>query len=127
MPTSHYRLAGGFIGLAGSLIGAGGAGLLVPFLTKRGLSMAQCSGNSTVVGVPLAVAGHDCLRHCSPARCRVPPCWVTFSCPRSSASVWAALLAAPVGARLSKRVPAIALKRAFSLALLALAIKLTVD
>ena len=57
VPKSTYRLAGGFIGLAGSLIGAGGTGLLVPFLTKRGHSMAHAVATSTVVGEPLSVLG----------------------------------------------------------------------
>ena len=125
VPTSRYRLAGGFIGLAGSVIGAGGAGLLVPFLTRHGYSMASAVATSTVVGLPVSVlgtiayatqpsmgSGNAMLGHV------FLPAFVGISL--------GSVLSAPVGARLSKRLPANALKRGFALVLLALAIKLTV-
>ena len=126
VPTSHYRLAGGFIGLAGSLIGAGGTGLLVPFLTKRGHSMANAVATSTVVGVPLSVLGTMAYAAQPSTIAGVTMVGHVFL-PAFIGLSLGSVVAAPVGARLSKRVPAIALKRAFSLALLALAIKLTVD
>ena len=38
-----YRTAGGLIGMAGSLIGAGGGIFMVPFLSSRGHKMAKAS------------------------------------------------------------------------------------
>ena len=125
VPTSRYRLAGGFIGLAGSLIGAGGTGLLVPFLTKRGHSMAHAVATSTVVGVPLSVLGtmaYAAQPSSVPGIAMVGHVFLPAFVGISLGSV----ISAPLGARLSKRLPAIALKRAFALALLGLAIKLTV-
>ena len=126
LPTSRYRVAGGFVGLVGSLIGAGGAGLLVPFLTKRGHSMAHAVATSTVVGLPLSVLGtiaYAAQPSTVPGVAMVGHVFVPAFIGLSLGSV----ISAPVGARLSNRVPAIASKRAFALALLGLAIKMTAD
>ena len=124
VPASRYRLAGGLIGLAGSLIGAGGAGLLVPFLTRRGHSMTNAVATSTVVGLPLSVLGtiaYATQPSTVPGAAMLGHVFLPAFVGLSLGSV----VSAPVGARLSQRLPAIALKRAFALALLGLVIKLT--
>ena len=125
MPMSRYRLAGGFIGLAGSLIGAGGAGLLVPFLTKRGHSMPNAVATSTVVGLPVSVLGTIAYA-AQPSTVPDVAMLGHVFLPAFVGISLGSVISAPVGARLSRRLPANALKRAFALALLGLTVKLIV-
>jgi len=125
VPTSRYRVGGGFIGLAGSVIGAGGAGLLVPLLTRHGFSMANAVATSTVVGLPVSMLGAIAYATQPSMGSGVAMLGHVFL-PAFVGIGLGSVISAPLGARLSRRLPANALKRGFALVLLALAIKLTV-
>ncbi|AVW91078.1 sulfite exporter TauE/SafE family protein [Celeribacter baekdonensis] len=53
----HYRLVGGAIGLAASVIGAGGGVFMVPFLSSRGHPMPKAVATSTLIGLPVSILG----------------------------------------------------------------------
>lgn len=119
----QYRLVGGFIGIAGSLIGAGGGIFMVPFLNNRGHSMPRAVAVSTTVGLPVTVLGS----------------LVYATQPSPTTSTWmlgyivvpaflglslGSLVSAPIGARLASKVPSETLKIGFAVLLLILAIKM---
>lgn len=121
-PKSRYRAAGGFIGLAGSLIGAGGGGLLVPFLTKHGLSMAKAVATSTVVGFPISVLGTVAYA-AQPSDVPNTAMLGHVYLPAFAGISLGSVIAAPLGAWCASRVPGETLKRVFAIALLVLAAK----
>ena len=124
-PTTrlHYRAAGGAIGLAASVIGAGGGVLMVPFLSSRGHAMPKAVATSTLIGLPVSVAG--ALIHA--ARPAVLPQAMMLGdifLPAMAGLALGSVIGAPLGARLSGRVPATALKRGFAAVLLVVAASL---
>ncbi|WP_313273889.1 sulfite exporter TauE/SafE family protein [Stenotrophomonas sp.] len=124
LPSSpRYRVAGGTIGMAGSLIGAGGGIFMVPFLHRHGHDMASAVATSTVIGLPVSILGT--LVYASQSNPGATPTTVGYIfLPALVGVSFGSILGAPLGARWASRVPAHALKRIFAVALLALAIKL---
>lgn len=121
-PTSDntYRAAGGAIGVAGALIGAGGGVFMVPFLSSRGWNMVRAVATSATIGLPVTLFGF------------------AFHAVRSLDGISApmlgsvhiqaliglglgSLIGAPFGARLATRMPGDALKKGFAVVLLVLA------
>ena len=60
---SASPLVGGGIGLIASMVGAGGAFMTVPFMTACNVPMRNCVATSAALGLPIAAAGDDRLRH----------------------------------------------------------------
>lgn len=113
---------GAGIGFISALVGAGGAFLSVPFMTRHGVHLREAVGTSAAIGFPVAlgatagavIAGLDV-----PAS--VPGTIGYLYVPGILVIALASVLLAPVGARAAQRLPVQALKRVFALMLLALA------
>ncbi len=128
-PTTrlHYRAAGAAIGLAASVIGAGGGVLMVPFLSSRGHAMPKAVATSTLIGLPVSVAG-ALIHAAQPVALHMAlPQALTLGdifLPAMAGLALGSVIGAPLGARLSGRVPATALKRGFAAVLLVVAASL---
>ncbi len=120
-----YRLGGALIGLAGSFIGAGGGVLMVPFLSGRGHPMTRAVATSTAIGLPVTVAG-ALLYTALGLRDGVDlPGQIGYlHLPALLEIGVASALTAPLGAKLSARLPGPLLKRIFALLLIPLALKI---
>ncbi|ACO76482.1 hypothetical protein AvCA_02210 [Azotobacter vinelandii CA] len=121
-----YRSAGGLIGIAGSLIGAGGGVFMVPFLNRIGHAMPRAVATSTTIGLPVTVFA--AIVHASQSS---PPgdsaMLGHIYLPAFIGLGLGSVLTAPLGARFSSRVPAELLKRVFAWLLIALVVKLALS
>jgi len=132
-PKAHRELpgklgtgiAGAGIGALSSLAAIGGGAMTVPFLTWCNVSVRQAVGTSSAVGFPIALGGTvgyilnglsiDTLPVGSLGFIYLPALlWVAT----------ASTLMAPIGARLTHRLPAIVLRRVFAGLLVLLAAKM---
>lgn len=117
--------AGTGIGAVSSLVAIGGGALTVPFLTWCNVRVQQAIGTSAAIGFPIAVGGtlgylfngwnHSDLPAWSAGYVYLP------------ALVWMvppSMLTAPLGARLTHRLPVATLKRIFAGLLIVLAAKM---
>ncbi len=118
-------LSGSVIGTISTIVGIGGGTLTVPFLVWCNVKMQQAVATSSACGLPIAVAG---------ATGFIVTGWNEAALPEYSfgyvywpafiSIVVSSMLVAPLGARLAHRLPAAQLKRAFSLVLFILGIKM---
>lgn len=118
---------GGVIGLVSSLLGIGGGTLTVPYLVWFNVAVRQAIGTASAVGLPIAVAG---------AAGFMIHGWQALGLPSWSAGyvhgpallgiALAAFLTAPIGARLTHRLPVPLVRRLFALVLLVLGIRMLV-
>lgn len=118
-------LSGGVIGMISALIGIGGGALTVPFLSWCNVDMKRAVASSSTLGFPLALFGaagfvvsgwhHSALPPWSFGYVYLPA-WLGISV--------AAVLFAPLGVRLSHALPVAALKRAFGVLLLLVAVQI---
>jgi len=124
-PAAAFRLGGAAIGVAGSMIGAGGGVFMVPFLSHRGLPMKRAVATSTTIGLPVTIVGvlgyalfglKDGITGTGQLGYVHLPAFLVISV--------ASIATAPLGARLSSKVPAALLKRAFALVLPMMAVKM---
>jgi len=123
-PTA-YRVGGALIGMAGSFIGAGGGVLMVPFLNGRGLPMTRAAATSTAIGLPVTVLGAILYTGLGLREgVSLPGQFGYLHVPAFLEISVASVLAAPFGARLASRVPAVLLKRGFAVVLVPLALKI---
>jgi uncharacterized membrane protein YfcA len=121
--TWSYRLAGALIGIAGSLIGAGGGVFMVPFLNSRGHAMARAVATSTTIGLPVSIVGAVVYALQASPLPAIPMLGYIYL-PAFLGISLGSILGAPLGARLASRVPARALKTGFAILLIILAVKL---
>ncbi|RTR24475.1 sulfite exporter TauE/SafE family protein [Azospirillum griseum] len=123
--TTRYRLGGAAIGLAGSFIGAGGGVLMVPFLSGRGHPMVRAVATSTAIGLPVTVAGALLYTGLGLRDGVDLPGQIGYlHIPALLEIGVASALCAPLGARLSSRLPGALLKRLFAGLLIPLALKI---
>ena len=119
LPAMPGLLAiGAAIGALSAIVGVGGGALTVPFLQWGRVTMRRAIATSSACGLPIAVAGS-----------------LGFTLARSSevgaiywpAALWIAAVSvviAPLGVRLSHRLPTLWLTRVFSLMLVVVALRL---
>lgn len=120
-----YRLGGALIGMAGSVIGAGGGVLMVPFLSGRGHPMVRATATSTAIGLPVTMLGALIYMVLGLRQGVHLPGQIGYlNLPAFLEIGVAAMLCAPFGARLASRVPAALLKRIFAVLLVPLAVKI---
>ncbi len=113
---------GGLIGFLSALVGAGGAFLSVPFMTRCNVPMHKAVGTSSALGFPVAVgstlgyllAGQGL----APA---VPGSYGYLYIPGILIVSITSVMLAPVGARVAQRLPVKRLKRIFAVMLIVLA------
>jgi uncharacterized membrane protein YfcA len=112
--------AGGAIGFLSGLVGAGGAFISVPILTRWGIGMREAVGTAAALGFPIAAAsvvGYVIGGHGTAGR---PPLSIGYVwLPALAVIATASVLTAPRGAAATHRWPVVRLKRVFA-ALLAL-------
>lgn len=122
-PTSTltYRLAGAAIGLAASVIGAGGGVLMVPFLSGRGHPMPRAVATSTMIGLPVSVVG-GVIYAAQPAHLPQPMMLGYLFLPAFVGLAAGSALGAPLGAKLGGILPAATLKKGFAVVLIIVAI-----
>lgn len=126
LPSSPALAAAGLlIGIFSALVGIGGGTLTVPFLLWRAVPLRQAVGTSAAAAIPIAICG---------AASFIGSGWGTQGLPPHSTGYvyWpalaglapAALLAAPLGARLAHRLPVALIRRSFGALLLLVAGKM---
>ncbi len=113
---------GGGIGLASSMVGAGGAFLSVPFMAACNINLRKCVATSAALGLPVAVAGTIGYVLAGIRQSGLPPYSVGFVyLPALLAIAAASVVAAPFGARAAHRWPVARLRKAFAVILYVLA------
>jgi uncharacterized membrane protein YfcA len=118
-------LAGAGIGALSALVGIGGGTLSVPFLSSRGIDIRQAVATSAACGLPIAMAGALGLIVVGWGREGLPGAATGFVYwPAVAIILLASMPMAPLGARLAHRLPVAALRRAFAVFLLLVAIRL---
>lgn len=122
LPLSIVGLA---IGAISALVAIGGGALTVPFLVWCNVNLKQAIGTASAIGLPIAVAGslgyaiggwhlHD-----------LPPHSLGYVyLPAVIAIACCSVLTAPLGAKLTHRLPVTILKKLFAILLLLLAGKM---
>ena len=121
-----YRAVGAGIGVLGSLIGAGGGVLMVPFLASRGHRMIRAVATSTTIGLPVSVMG-AIVYASRTAQDAVGPFVGFVYLPAFAGLAIGSFLGAPLGARFSDKVPSGVLKKGFAAMLLIVAVAIAVD
>jgi uncharacterized membrane protein YfcA len=120
-----YRIVGALIGVAGSLIGAGGGVFMVPFLGSRGHPMVRAVATSTAIGLPVSVLGTVVYAFQTPPVHTGTMLGYLFL-PAFFGLSLGSIIAAPYGASLASRIPTKMLRSAFAILLLVLAVKLMI-
>ena len=120
-PLATFGVGAGIGGLCG-LVGAGGAFLSVPFMARSGVPIHRAIGTSAALGFPIALA--SCLGYIFSGwhLGTVCPGLIGYIYwPGLLLFVCTSMLTAPMGARMSSRLPVHTLKRLFACLLLTLA------
>lgn len=120
-PVGTFGVGAAIGGLCG-LVGAGGAFLSVPFMTRFGVPIHRAIGTSAALGFPIALA--SCLGYIYSGwhLGSVYPGLIGYIYwPGLLLFVCTSMLTAPMGARMSSRLPVATLKRLFGCLLLSLA------
>lgn len=113
------------IGAISALVSIGGGSLTVPYLVKRGIAIKSAIGTSAAVGLPISIAGTlgyviNGLGHDSVISGQMGfvywPAVVVISI--------SSFVFAPLGAKVSHRLPTDTLKRLFALLLVLLSVKM---
>jgi uncharacterized membrane protein YfcA len=112
-PVGLFSVAGG-IGLVSSLVAAGGGFLSIPFMVFCNVPIHQAVGTSAALGFPIALAGAAGYLASGLATAGLPAGSLGYIyLPALAGVVVMSVLVAPLGARLTHRLPVKQLKRAF--------------
>ena len=113
---------GGAIGFVSSLVGAGGAFLSVPFMSRGNVPLKEAVGTSAALGFPIALAGTAGViisgHGLAPA---LPGAWGYLYLPALAIIALASVSLAPLGARSAHRMDVATLRRWFAVLLFSLA------
>ncbi len=116
---------GGIVGGTSMLAGIGGALITVPFMLRNNVPARIAIGTSAAIGLPVALAGTIGYVTAGMHSEYLPEYAVGFvHLPALAAIVVASMLSAPLGARISQRLPVAVLKRIFAGVLLVTAGKM---
>lgn len=108
-------LSGTFIGVVSSLVGIGGGSLSVPFLIYCNIAVKKAIGTSAAIGLPIAISGTLGFMLNGWNAPQLPPHSLGYVyLPAVIGIALMSALTAPLGAKISQRLPAITLKRAFA-------------
>lgn len=117
--------AGAGIGGVSSLLAAGGAFLVIPFLAWCSVPLRRAIGTAAAVGLPIAAAGTAGYVLQGLRVAGLPPATLGYVyLPALALVVVMSMLAAPLGARVAHRVPVKRLRVVFALVLYALAARM---
>lgn len=116
---------GAAVGLMSTLVGAGGAALLVPALVWFNVPFRRAIGTGAAIGLPIAFTGTIAHVLAGLGEPGLPDGAVGFVwLPALVPFVIASMLLAPLGARLSHRVPVRTLRRLFAATTFLLALRM---
>ncbi|MGW8394108.1 sulfite exporter TauE/SafE family protein [Pseudoduganella sp. HUAS MS19] len=120
--TAGMFAAGGVIGTAAGLVGAGGGFISVPFMAWCNVRIHQAVATSAALGFPIALAGTLSNIYFGWSAPGLPQYSLGFIyLPALAVIVAASVVMAPLGARMAHKMDVAALKRAFAVVLFALA------
>ncbi|ARG96872.1 sulfite exporter TauE/SafE family protein [Legionella micdadei] len=123
--TINIKWNGLRIGCLASLVGSAGGILMVPFLRKLQYPMRYAVGTSTLIGLPIALTGSLIYIVLGMVKIPVSPFTIGYiHWPALLAITTAGLFGAPLGVKLSTRVPAVVLQRLFALIMLAISLNM---
>jgi uncharacterized membrane protein YfcA len=118
-------LAGVGIGAFSCLVAIGGGALSVPFMTWCNVKVQHAIGTSAAIGFPIAVGGTAGYVWSGWGLAGLPPHTLGFvHLPAVLGMLFASVLTAPLGARLTHRLPVWRLRQIFAAVLLLLASKM---
>jgi uncharacterized protein len=113
---------GGLIGFLASLVGAGGAFISVPFMTRCNVKIHDAVGTSAALGFPVALAGTLGYVWAGRSLPQMPPGSLGYLyLPGLLAISAASMTTAPLGARTAHRMDVRPLQKVFALMLYAIA------
>jgi len=125
------QLAGLGIGSLSTLVAIGGAVITVPYLISRGLEMRQAIGSSAAIGFPIAISGtigyaingHIGVEELANNQAiigfvHIPSVIIISIC---------GFVMAPVGVKMSTKLPVNVLKKIFAILLVGLSIKMLMN
>ena len=120
-------VAGGIIGALSSLLAAGGAFLTIPLLAWCRVPLRRAIGTASANGLPIAIAGTGGYVLHGLRVPGLPPASLGYVyLPALALVVTTSMLAAPLGARLTHRLPVQQLRRIFAVLLYAFALRMLV-
>ena len=119
--------AGGAISCIASLAGVGGASMTIPLMAQCSVPLRSAIGSASAMGLPIALAGVAGYAVNGLHMGNLPPwCLGFIHLPALSAVAAGSVIAAPLGAALSHKLPVSALKGVFALMMYAIAGKMLV-
>lgn len=125
------QLASLGIGSLSTLVAIGGAALIVPYLIGRGLEMRKAIGSSAAIGFPIAISGtigYAINGHISPDELANNEAILGFvHIPSVIIISICGFLMAPVGVKMSTKLPVKVLKKIFAVLLVCLSIKMLMN
>jgi uncharacterized membrane protein YfcA len=123
--TAGTMLVGVGIGAFSCLVAIGGGALSVPFMTWCNVRMQHAIGTSSAIGFPIAVGGAAGYIFNGLRVPELPPYSLGFVyLPAVAGMVATSVLTAPLGARLTHRLPVKRLRQIFAAVLLILALNM---
>jgi uncharacterized membrane protein YfcA len=109
---------GSGIGVLASMVGVGGAFMLIPFMTWCNVKIHNAVANSAALSLPVAAAGTIGFVIAGLRQSEMPPLTIGYVyLPALATIVVASMLMAPLGARVAHSWPVATLKRAFAVML----------
>jgi uncharacterized membrane protein YfcA len=132
-PAAHWRLPGRAglwgtglgIGSLSALLGIGGGNITVPFLHACNMELKRAIAISTALGFPIALFGTVGFVLSGWGHAALPSDSIGYvSLPALAAIASTAILAAPLGVRLSHDLPVKKLKRSFGVLVLAISLRM---
>lgn len=117
--------AGGVIGAVSSWVGIGGGTLSVPFLNWCNVRFQEAIGTSSAIGLPIALSGTLGYMLAGQTIPGLPAYSIGFVyLPAVTMIALTSILTAPLGARLTHRLPVQHLKRIFAVLLYLIAVRM---
>jgi len=125
------QLAGLGIGSISTLVAIGGAALIVPYLISRGLEMRRAIGSSAAIGFPIAISGtigYAINGHIGADELSNNEAIIGFvHIPSVIIISIFGFMMAPIGVKLSTKLPVNILKKIFAVLLVCLSIKMLMN
>ena len=125
------QLAGLGIGSISTLVAIGGAAIIMPYLISRGLEMRRAIGSSAAIGFPIAISGtigYAINGHISANELANNEAIIGFvHIPSVIIISIFGFIMAPIGVKLSTKLPVKVLKKIFAVLLVCLSIKMLMN
>jgi len=125
------QLAGLGIGSISTLVAIGGAALIVPYLISKGLEMRRAIGSSAAIGFPIAISGtigYAINGHINADELTNNEAIIGFvHIPSVMIISIFGFIMAPIGVKMSTKLPIKVLKKIFAVLLVCLSIKMLMN